>query len=160
MVQTPSSVVSSDLTNDQKWTCLDINQHLLFVRSSFLSSDFLYDVYFRFYGGSKEFHAINFRFLTPPPPKRAVSILRYSPRLRERSICMGLVLYWCEWTMEPRNGVFLQILGHFLRANVATKFCSKSTPSKHHSLASFCKYSRTSTMRAKCRPNCPSPAWN
>ena len=116
MVQTPSSVVSSDLTNDQKWTCLDINQHLLFVRSSFLSSDFLYDVYFRFYGGSKEFHAINFRFLTPLPLKQAVSILRYSPRLRKRSLCMEIVLYRCELTMELRNGVLLRVLGHFLRA--------------------------------------------
>ena len=100
-----------------KMTCLNINQRLLFVWNPFLSSDCLYDVYFRIYGGSKEFHAINFRFLTPPPLKQALSILRYSLRLCKRSICMEIVLYRCEWTMEPRNGVFLQIWGHFLWAN-------------------------------------------
>ena len=60
MMQKPSSLVGSYLTKPQKQTCLYINQHLLFVGNSFLSSDLPYNVYFRIYGGSKEFHAMNF----------------------------------------------------------------------------------------------------
>ena len=97
---------------------MDIDQHLLFVGSSFLLSNFLCDKFRRSYSGLKYFFALIFPIFAAFSQFSSLYILRYSHKLPIGLLCMEIVLYRCQLAIELRNGVFIWILGHFLRANI------------------------------------------
>ena len=97
---------------------MDIDQHLLFVGSSFLLSNFLYDKFRKSYSGLKYFFALIFPIFAAFSRFSSLYILRYSHKLPIGLLCMEIVLYRCQLAVELRNGVFIWILGHFLRATV------------------------------------------
>ena len=97
---------------------MDIDQHLFFVRSSFLLSNLRCDKFRKSYSGLKYFLALIFSFFAAFSQFSSLYILRYSHKLPIGLLCMEIVLYRCQLAIELRNGVFIWILGHFLRATL------------------------------------------
>ena len=102
---------------------MDIDQHLFFVRSSFLLSNLRCDKFRKSYSGLKYFLALIFSFFAAFSQFSSLYILRYSHKLPIGLLCMEIVLYRCQLAIELRNGVFIWILGHFLRASIGQKSC-------------------------------------